>query len=185
MQPAVTEALTRALFSEWAAKGYGALSLENVARSAGVGKAALYRRWPSKLAMVTDRLEEIGVALAATSDTGSLAGDVTTLLTAIRRILRHPLVHKILPDLHAEMLRSPPLAAAIRARLQRIRRERAIEVLRRAIARGELDDGVDLELACDVIAALPYWRIIVTGARADQAYLDTATRFIVAGLEAL
>ncbi|RYZ59046.1 MAG: TetR/AcrR family transcriptional regulator, partial [Proteobacteria bacterium] len=49
MQPAVTDALTRELFGEWAERGYAAISLERVALRAGVGKAALYRRWPSKL----------------------------------------------------------------------------------------------------------------------------------------
>jgi AcrR family transcriptional regulator len=46
MRPSVTEALTKALFEEWARTGYGALSLETVAKRARVGKAALYGRWP-------------------------------------------------------------------------------------------------------------------------------------------
>ena len=61
MQPAVTDALTKALFEEWAEFGYVGISLERVAQRAGVGKAALYRRWPSKLAMVVDRLEAVGI----------------------------------------------------------------------------------------------------------------------------
>ena len=50
----VTDAITEAAFAELAEGGYARMSMEAVARRAGVGKAALYRRWPSKLAMVTE-----------------------------------------------------------------------------------------------------------------------------------
>jgi AcrR family transcriptional regulator len=180
MQPAVTNALTRALFEEWARVGYGALSLEAVARRAGVGKAALYRRWPSKLAMVSDRLEQVGVDLAEVPDTGSLAGDVRALLKSVRRLLRHPLVRRILPDLHAEMSRSPELARAIRERTQVARRARAATIFRRAIARGEVSPDLDVELANDALAGLIYWRMIVIGRRVESAYLEKLACFILA-----
>ena len=53
MRVGVTEALTRSFFQEWARVGYSGVSLERVAGSAGVGKAALYRRWPEKAAMAS------------------------------------------------------------------------------------------------------------------------------------
>lgn len=180
MQPAVTEKLTRELFGEWAERGYAAISLERVAARAGVGKAALYRRWPSKLAMVVDRLEAVGIAPEPLPDTGALASDVRALLTQLRRLLRHPLVGRILPDLHAEMPRNPDLAAAIRGRLQTERRRRGGEIFKRAVARGELAAAVDLELLSDAVAALLYWRLVVTRGRADNHYLDSLTEFVVA-----
>ncbi len=181
MQPSVTDALTRALFEEWARVGYGALSLEAVAKRAGVGKAALYRRWPSKLAMVSDRLEGVGVELTEVPDTGSLLGDVRGFLRSVRRLLRHPLVRRILPDLHAEMNRSPELAKAVRGRLQTERRERGALLFERAMRRGEIAPGLDVDLANDVVGLI-YWRMIVTGERADAAYVEQLARFIVAAL---
>ena len=50
-RPQITDALTRTFFEEWSRVGYSALSLDAVARKAGVGKAALYRRWRSKADM--------------------------------------------------------------------------------------------------------------------------------------
>ena len=149
MQPAVTEALTRALFIKWAESGYAALSLEAVAKLAGVGKAALYRRWPSKLAMVLDRLEAVGLRMTDVPDQGSLAGDVRSLLLATRRVLRHPLVRRIVADLHSEIVRTAELREAVRP-FQVARRERADAVLNRAIARGELPASIDFELAKDM-----------------------------------
>ena len=183
MQPDVTRALTRALFAEWASVGYGALSLEAVARRAGVGKAALYRRWPSKLAMVSDRLEQVGIELASAPDTGSLLGDVTAVLRSLRRLLRHPLVRRILPDLHAELTRSPQLADAVRGRLQSGRRARSAKIFERAIERGELAHDLDIELANDAVGGLIYWRIVVLGQGVSDKQLDELARFIVAGLQ--
>lgn len=181
-QAAVTEALTRALFEEWARAGYGALSLEAVAKRAGVGKAALYRRWPSKLAMVCERLEQVGIGVVEVPDTGTLGGDVRALLRSLRRLLRHPLVRRILPDLHAEMARSPALAMAVRGRLQTQRREKSALVFQRAVLRGELAPSTDLELANDAVAGLLYWRLIVLGGRVDDAALERLARFLVAAL---
>jgi len=182
MQPGVTDALTRALFVEWAEFGYVGISLERVAQRAGVGKAALYRRWPSKLAMVTDRLEVAGIDLAPLIDTGTLAGDITTMLLQIRRVLRHRLVRRILPDLHAEMQRNPGLANNVRGRLQIERRRRAATVLERAILRGDLPSTVDTKLFNDAAGGLLYWRIIITRERADRSYIDGLVGFIIAGL---
>lgn len=181
MQPAVTEALTRALFEEWAEVGYGALSLEAVARRAGVGKAALYRRWPSKLAMVCDRVEHVGIALAFSPDTGSFRGDVRALRRALCALLQDPLLRRILPDLHAEMNRTPELGAIIRGRLQTERRECGAAIVRRAIARGEIPADTDPEMFSDT-AGMLYWRIVATDGVVDEAYLEAFVDFVVRGV---
>lgn len=184
-QPGVTAALTLALFVEWARHGYGALSLEAVARRAGVGKAALYRRWPSKLAMVIDRLEQADLAIAEIPDTGSLRDDLRHLLAHLYSQLRRPLVRRILPDLHAEMLRSPELAGAIRGRLQVTRRARGALLVQRAVERGELPVGSDSEFFSDAAGGLLYWRIIITDGPVEPSYLDELTDFILGGMRSL
>ncbi|WP_201597306.1 TetR/AcrR family transcriptional regulator [Psychrobacter vallis] len=180
MQPAVTEALTQALFTEWAINGYGSLRLEKVAKRAGVGKAALYRRWPSKFAMVVERMETIGIELIVEPDTGSLYGDIYETLLTLRRLLRHPLIGRILPDLHAEMRRSSDLTDAIRGRLQQQRRGHAEKIFTRAIARGEIPADANIELLSDAVAGLIYWRMLVTGQRVNEDYLNDVAKAIEA-----
>lgn len=182
MQPAVTDALTRALFAEWAERGYGALSLEAVAKRAGVGKAALYRRWPSKFAFVSDRIEMVGIGMARDRDMGSLRCDIRALLGDLRRTLRHPLVRRILPDLYAEVQRSPDLAAAIRGRVRLERRAVGTAILTRAVVRGEVAATVQTDLFNDAVAAILYWRMIVTGQRVVSRDLDVLADFIVGAL---
>lgn len=183
MQPAVTQALSRALFEEWARTGYAGLRLEKVAKRAGVGKAALYRRWPSKAAMASECLAAVGLTITDVADTGSLEGDVRALLLAIRRVLRHPLVRRVLPDLHAEIGRSPELRASIRP-FQAARRERGRALVERAIARGELHAATDMELVADLIGAPIYWRLTVTGGVADRSYVDRLAAALAAAIKA-
>ena len=184
MQERVTRAIERAVFREWAASGYAALSMEAVARRAGVGKAAIYRRWPSKLAMVSDVMTRVDLLLASKVAGASLQADISALLRQVRRVLRNPLVARILPDLHAEMPRNPELAAAIRSNLQINRRARAEEILERAISRGELAPDIDKDLAIDMLGALLYWRMIVTRQTADDAYLARLTDLVLRALDA-
>lgn len=182
MQASVTDALTRALFVEWAERGYAALSLEAVAKRAGVGKAALYRRWPSKLAMISDRLNAVGVELTDIPDLGSLARDVRAILLDIRRLLRHPLIRRIVPDIYAELARSPGLRTVIEP-FQAARRVRAERIIHQAIARGELPGDTNLSLASDLLAAPLYWHMIVIGRSADRAYIEGLANAIVAMLQ--
>lgn len=175
----VTIAIEKALFDEWAVTGYSAISIESVAKRAGVGKAAIYRRWPSKLAMVTDVVNKVGINLFVTPDTGDLYLDVYQILLQLRRLLRHPLISSILPDLHAEMGRNQELATGIRATVQVQRRSSAEKILQAAVERGQIDPNKDFEMALDMLGSMIYWRMVITKNRADQDYLDKLTTIIV------
>jgi AcrR family transcriptional regulator len=182
MQTGVTEALTRSFFVEWAEQGYSAISLERVAAKAGVGKAALYRRWPSKEAMTNDLLPKVGLELSGTPDTGSLEGDIRALLHELHRLFRHSVVRRILPDLFAQTDRSTALARTA-GRMGRERRQRAAVLIGRAVERGELPHSCDVELAADLIAAPLYWRLLVTRKSITAAERDRMARVIIAGLK--
>ena len=52
LRPELTEAVLDATLDQLAQGGVGRLSMQQVAQHAGVGKSALYRRWPGKLDMV-------------------------------------------------------------------------------------------------------------------------------------
>lgn len=181
MRADVTDALVRAFFQEWARTGYSGLSLERVARSAGVGKAALYRRWPEKAAMASDLLSRVGLTITDVGAQGSLEDDLKATLFAIRRVLRHRVVRCILMDLHAEIGRTPALEKAIRP-FQRARRERIDALIDRAIARGEVAPSIDRETAADLIAAPLYWRLAVLGGRSDRAHIEQLAKMIAAAL---
>lgn len=162
--------------------GFGALSLEGVAKRAGVGKAALYRRWTSKQTMAIELIKTIGLKLTSIPDSGSLLEYLRLILLSLRRTMRNPLIRRILPDLHAEMAKTSVLSAEIRNTLQYERRERGKMIVDRAVARDELPANADRDLANDALASILYWRIGVTGGRVNRADVDKIAQFIAAGL---
>ncbi|MBD0746677.1 TetR-like C-terminal domain-containing protein [Streptomyces sp. CBMA152] len=172
LQDSVTEAISAAFFEELATVGYARLSLEAVAKRAGAGKAAIYRRWPSKLEMTVALVSAAAVDGPETADTGTLRGDVLAFLTELAGALRHRLPSKIIPDLLAEGTRNPELGQALFTAVRDTRRRRANRLLDRAVERGELPADVDRELALDLLAGPLYWRLAVVQTRTAPDYLD-------------
>ena len=83
------------------------------------------------------------------------------------------------------MRRTPALASAVRSRVQRERRARALLVLQRAMDRGELARELDTELALDLMGAPLYWRAIVTAQPLTPDYLERLTDMTLGGLRGL
>jgi len=147
----VTGEIAQAFFAEIAEVGYGRVSVDAVVRRAGVGKAAVYRRWPSKDVMAVALLSEVAVHAVALPDTGSLLDDLIAFLTDTRDAMAAPLAARIILSVVAEAQHNVALRAAMRQAVELPRRQAAAEMIVRAIARGELPDGVDTEVALDLI----------------------------------
>ncbi|MDO3638318.1 TetR/AcrR family transcriptional regulator [Mycolicibacterium arseniciresistens] len=182
LQPTVTASITEAVLDELADLGYARLSMEAVAKRAGVGKSALYRRWSSKQEMALAVLAEFSIDQAAAPDTGSLRGDLRESLDAVARWLSHPRFSRILPDLVAEMARNPELSDLVEGMIGRPRRDRGAVMLQRAMRRGELAPDTDLDIALDLIGAPVYWRLTVRDADAEPGYLDKLVDMLVRAL---
>jgi len=184
MRTDLTDALFHAFFEEWAENGYSGLSLERVAARAGAGKAAIYRRWPSKLAIASEAIERMGEILTDVSDRGSLAEELEAYLLAMRRALRHRLVRRILPDVYAEAARDSELAPVL-ARLASNRRGAGAALIERAVARGELPEAIDRELALDMVPSALYWGMVVVRRRVSRDQVKAQVKALVAGLKAV
>ncbi|WP_274425207.1 TetR/AcrR family transcriptional regulator [Chelativorans sp. YIM 93263] len=171
MRPELTTALYRALFEEWAQTGYTGMSLERVADRAGAGKAAIYRRWPSKLEFACDAIQSVAFMRLGFADQGSLQADILAYLRATRTVLRHPLVRRIIPDLIAQRSRSNELSAILHD-IAVARRQFGNQLLDRAIARNELHEHLDRELAMDLLFSALYGRMIIRRKTFTNSDLD-------------
>ena len=180
LQDDVTAAIERAFFDELAEVGYGRLSIDAVAKRAAVGKAAVYRRWRSKLDMTMALVSKTAVAAIDVPDTGTLLGDIRQYLRNGRDALTHPLARRIVPDLLAEVIRNPELADVLAGTVREPRRIKAVELFERAVRRGELAADVNLELSMDMLAGPLYWRLAVMQLPVDDDYCDELADRIVA-----
>lgn len=150
---------TLALLSE---QGYSALTVEGVATRAGVGKATIYRRWPSKLPLVVEAFG--GLPAFEEVDTGDLVGDLSLMLRNYLEQLNATPLAAVLPSLVGERLHNPEFAEVIDP-LLRNRRQPLRRALERAVARGEISPEVDLDLAADLIVGPIGVRLFFTGRR--------------------
>ncbi|MFR0352931.1 TetR/AcrR family transcriptional regulator [Streptomyces sediminimaris] len=182
----VTEAIRAAVFEELAAVGYARMSIEGIARRAGVGKTAVYRRWRSKLHLVLDVVSAIAVMGLPTPDTGSLEGDLRLLYEVTSRALRHPVASQIIPDLQAEAARNPEIAEAMQKTLREGQEGVASKILVAAEQRGEIREGFDDELALDLISGPLYWRsVVIRSPKLPKGYLASLARATAAAVKAL
>ncbi|MDX2599059.1 TetR/AcrR family transcriptional regulator [Streptomyces caniscabiei] len=126
------------------------LSIERVARTAGVGKATIYRRWSGKEALFVDVLraaEPPDPVLPGTS----MRDDLVVILEAARRrgLLNRP--SAILHNVIAQMKSSPKIWDAYHADVVAPRRRALADVLRRGRDNGELRPDVDIDLVGDLV----------------------------------
>ena len=185
LQGRVTAAITAAFFEELAEVGYGQLSVDSIVRRAGVGKAAVYRRWPTKDAMAVALISQVAVRGDQVPDTGALRGDLVALLSQMSTALSHPLASRIIPAVVAEAGRDPELEVVLRDTVEAPRRAAVADIVHRAVARGELPRDCDVELALDLIAGPLYWRRLVRRGDLDAAGIDRLADGLAAALRAI
>lgn len=140
--------------------GISGMRIETVAREAGVGKQTIYRWWPTRSALVAEAAMERSRAEVPMPDTGSLAGDVSAFLRATYRAAALPDVAPALRVLAAEAQDGGEAADALHTFIA-ARREAFGELLRRGIDRGELPDGADVDLLCDVGFGVLWYRLLM------------------------
>lgn len=159
--PEADRAILRATFDLMAEQGVGRLSMEGVAARAGVGKSTIYRRWPSKAALVKDAVIQFTRQKVPYPDTGSVRDDLIMLLRTIITVYTTTVAGRILPDLLGETVRNPELGQALNE-FWLSRRKVMFEVLERGVARGEIGEDVDQELVNELVLGPIYHRFLVS-----------------------
>ena len=180
----ITVAIRNAVMSELAEVGYGRLSIEAVARRAGVGKTAIYRRWSNKLEMVLEIITDVAGRKVPVPDTGTFAGDLDLLMMIVSRALQHRVASQIIPDLMAEASRNPQIAETLQRALRTHQQAVGDKLVGQAVARGELPPGADPEMAVDLILGPLYWRLAVSRNPISDEYLEKLTAAIMSALRA-
>jgi AcrR family transcriptional regulator len=144
--------------------GYARLTIEGIAARAGVGKSTIYRWWRSIGELVVEALAEV-LEARPTPDSGDTRQDLTAIVHQAMALYDEETgTRAIIAGLVADMHHNPDLAAALRERLIRPRRAGNREAIERAIARGDLPAGTDIELVIDVLVAPIAYRALITDA---------------------
>lgn len=157
--------------AELARVGLAALSVPDVARKAGVNKTSVYRRWPTKEALVKAALDSSMQHARDVPDTGSFRSDLTALLGRVVEFLESPrggaLIRTLFLDGHNHALRKISTDAWAEAA-----GESPAVIVMRAVERGELDPSTDVELLLFTAAGAVLHRLFVERAKADAEWLE-------------
>jgi AcrR family transcriptional regulator len=153
-------------------QGLRRLSVDAIAARAGVSKATIYRWWPSKAAVVMDAFLAGAGPRMPFPDTGSAREDLRRQLRSVIRLFNEPKTRGPFIALIAESQHDIELARALRERFIASRRAAAREVFTRGMARGELRDDLDVEIAIDALYGALYYRLLVSGEALRPRYAD-------------
>lgn len=133
------------LFSD----GVGAITAEEVARRSGVAKTTLYRHFGTTDAFVF-AVVQANVAALEPPDTGTLRGDLVEIHRAYLNVASSQQSRELFVWMVARSIEDPVNRELFRqARVQP--RGPTVLALQRAIARGEIDPGIDVDMAMHII----------------------------------
>ena len=140
--------------------GLEAVTHQQVAETAGVGRATVYRHWPDRTKLLADALAE--TAPRTPTEGGDVTGDLTAELTRLQTILNDsPFVPQV-----AALVSRAEWDQDLRALKQQLMAE-GTAGLRRAVedgvARGELSGVTDLDATVAMLAGPLFFQRLLAG----------------------
>jgi AcrR family transcriptional regulator len=161
--------------------GFDALTIEDVAQVAGVGKATIYRRWPTKGLLVFEAFGKEFLLQQPPPDTGTLRGDLLAALRGWIRTVNGTVAGRTLAGLIAEVQRDPALGDAWRDRFVRPVRDQHRMLVARGIGRGELSPRADPEVLLDLVFGPAYHRLLQSHLPLDDYFAQAVIDVIISG----
>jgi AcrR family transcriptional regulator len=158
--------------------GYANLRIDEVADRAGVNKTTIYRRWPTKAALVSDTVDSHFQSDRELPDTGSLRGDFIAYLNNMVSLSGASRWRGVFTAISG---RSDPEVEAVARKLYLRERKFRTLLVQRAVNRGELPRSVDVELIGDMCSAAVLRRLLTFGERVESEYIEAVVDVALAG----
>lgn len=153
-------------------QGYDQVTVEAVAREAGVSRPTVYRRWPSKAHIVFDAAFQTGDSAQILSSTGDFAADLRRFVHAVLEFWREPAVYAAALGILAERHRDPELNIRAQQLLDTATQAAFTELVRDGVRQGAVPVDVDPEFLYDTVVGSAFYTVHVR-TLADPAGIDT------------
>lgn len=171
-RPRSTESEQAILTAAWALlRTYSLrkLSIEAIAREAGVGKTTIYRWWPSKAAVVVDAFLAQVEASLPFPKTETAAESLMLQMQQVANVLSGD-VGRIVAQIVAEGQCDSEALDSFRDRFLNPRRDAARQIILQGIKSGEFAPDIDPDLAMDILYGPIYYRLLVKHLPLDGAF---------------
>jgi AcrR family transcriptional regulator len=170
LSPRIDRQILDAALEMLASGGYAGFRLDELAKRAGVAKTTILRRWPSKAAVAAAAVEQLALQTIDVPASETLRGDLQALVTNAFAVFTNG--HgAFVPRLIRESGHHPEIADLLQAVIH-TRRLAYRRALNRAIARHELDPGIDQELIIDLLVGPMWTRLLITRERITKPFVD-------------
>jgi AcrR family transcriptional regulator len=177
------EAILEAAVELFAERGFEGLSVEDVAARAGVSKATIYRRYPSKVDLVVAAASCLATDDVAFPDTGNLKDDLRGLTRSLINAFKNNAAGRVMPVMVFERRRYPALDEGYQ-RFLADRKARTRKMLRLAVDRGELPHDTNVEVMSSMLVGPIFHRFLVTREPLDDAFVDALVGALLRGFGA-
>jgi AcrR family transcriptional regulator len=157
------------------------ISIEEIARKAGVGKATIYKWWPSKAYIAFDAFSKKLTEMVPIRDTGSAERDFKEQLRSLFAFFDTP-AGLVLRHFLAEGQVDAEFASLFRDRFIKPRREMIGVIFDRAVERGQIRRGLDREVVLDLIYGPGFYRILIRHEPLERTTVDEMVSALFQGL---
>jgi len=172
------EALRQAALELVAEVGYDRLTIDAVAARARAGKATVYRRWPSKAALVADAFAADAFKGLVVPDTGSLRSDLLAMSEQMWFRAGPVSRASVMAGMMSALLGSPELRDAFQG-VARPPQSAVSDVIRRGVERGEIPEPDELDTVGAVMPSMCLFHLVKTGKAPDHHFFETVIDRIV------
>ena len=181
--PETDSKITRAAAELLLLRGFDKTTVDEVAARAGVGKATVYRRWPSKEDLAVAAMETLYSAEFPEPDTGSIRGDLAASYRSFIAFANTDTGKAYMRMSITESLRDERIAALYRASTER-RELEARRSLERAIERGEVRKDADIDTAVQYLGGIIIARVVLGRPLPQLEDVDDLVEFTLRGISA-
>ena len=157
------------------------VTMEAIAKRAGVSKATIYKWWPNKSIVALDAYLGGMTARVAMPDTGCAELDFATQLKSVTAFYKSPL-GRLFCQFIAEGQSDPGFLALFRERFLFARRDAARVMWRRGVDRGEIRKEIDGEIVLDLVYGPMVFRLLAGHGSLDDHESEAMVEAIFGGL---
>jgi len=133
--------------------GYDRMTMDAIANQAKASKATIYRMWPDKPQLVVEALKCQFDTDTEVPDTGSLRGDLIALMTTACTLVGSEL-GEMVSGLMTAAAHDPRLADTLSQSLFDDKAQMHVDLVRRAVERGEVPPDTDPEIIHEVMHSM-------------------------------
>jgi AcrR family transcriptional regulator len=160
--------------------GYTRLRLEHVAAAAGVGKATIYRRWPTKEDLAQALVQDLAAPHIGIEDVGDTRAEMLAAVMNPLRAITETNFGPVIRALLSQIAGNPKLGDPFRESVVQARREEVAKMIARGIERGDLCPDANADVATELLVGPVYFRLVF-GGELDEAFANEIVDNVMRG----